>query len=108
MRGFAIVVIMVSHCIFYRNSAGVNALSSLGGLGVEFFIVLSGYLTFYRYYDKFDASIDICFKSCFNNMINKMKRYYYLHFINALFAIVFAYKSLFVEYSFKQWGDIIY
>ena len=51
LRGLAILLIMISHCIFLKNAMGQNSLSHLGGFGVELFIMLSGFLTCYWHLD---------------------------------------------------------
>lgn len=44
IRGYAIILIFISHCCFFYNKHGDNAFSHIGGLGVSIFIMLSGYL----------------------------------------------------------------
>ena len=72
IRGLAILCIMMSHSKLIVDSSGNGMLSCLGGLGVEFFIILSGYLTCYWH---LNSANDNAVKP-FRYAISKIKKYY--------------------------------
>ena len=77
LRGFAIILIMLSHCYFISNSYNQNALIYFGAYGVELFIVLSGYLAYYNYLlGKRNSSI-----------IRKVKKFFPLHIVTFLWSL---------------------
>ena len=49
LRGFAITLIIISHCAFKMNQYGHIMFMYAGALGVELFIILSGFLAAYNY-----------------------------------------------------------
>lgn len=86
LRGYGIVLIFLSHYTFAMNTAGVNNTTWFGALGVEIFIVLSGYLLMEVHYNK-----PIELKPY---LIKKFKKFYPLHFITLIAALPFNMKAL--------------
>ena len=95
LRGVAILLIVLSHCNYIQNSFGNNIFGAAGGLGVQLFIILSGYLMMLN----FNRSNKIPLFGL--NIKNKLKKFYPLHFITLIFALPFLYKS-FLYGSFES------
>ncbi len=95
LRGVAILLIVLSHCNYIQNEFGNNIFGAAGGLGVQLFIILSGYLMMLN----FNRSNKI--PSFALNIKKKLNKFYPLHFITLIFALPFLYKS-FLYGSFKS------
>lgn len=99
VRGLAIMCIMMSHSSLIVDDDGRGMLAWLGALGVEFFIILSGYLTCYWHL----AHVDNKKISPIQYAIYKMKKYYGLHVLTLLLMVPLSYNNLFVDYEFNAW-----
>lgn len=88
LRGLAIILIVLSHCNYIQNEYGKNIFASAGGLGVQIFIMLSGYLAIMNYYNYRS------FPSINSYIKRKLKKFYPLHFITLIFALPFIFKSI--------------
>ena len=86
LRGFAIVLIFLSHCKICIGDSDLSISAWYGALGVCMFTVLSGYLLALRYAGK-DIDIRAYVKK-------KLKRFYPLHLVTLLAAIPFCLGSL--------------
>ena len=86
LRGYAIILVFLSHYSFGANSKGLNITNWLGALGVEVFIILSGFLLMENH-----GNTMFEFKPYY---IRKVKKFYPLHFIMLLMAIPFSVKPL--------------
>lgn len=95
LRGVAILLIVLSHCNYISNEFGNNIFSAAGGLGVQLFIILSGYLMMLN----FNSGNKI--PKFALNIKKKLKKFYPLHFITLIFALPFLYKS-FLYGSFES------
>lgn len=105
LRGLAILLIMVSHCIFFKNSMGQNSLSHLGGFGVELFIMLSGFLTCYWH---LDHSIQVLSMwEAVKYAVCKIRKYYLLHIITLVVSLPFVWKHLLLEGDIRYWGIMV-
>lgn len=86
IRGYAIILIFLSHCNFGTNEAGINRTTWLGALGVTLFIMLSGYLLIENHGKE---SIRI-----FPYIKKKVSKFYPLHIITMLATLPFVIKNL--------------
>lgn len=94
LRGYAILLIYISHCSLYINENGVNATTNLGGCGVSIFIMLSGYLLFHQYED---SELDL------KRVLKKrLKKFYPLHIITLIIALPFSIPLL-IDLDIKTW-----
>ena len=91
LRGVAILAIVVSHCNFKQTFAWAD-FCPLGSLGVEIFILLSGFLSCYWHFEERQASIT--FWGSWERIKKKMGKYYPLHIITMLLAMPLAYDAL--------------
>lgn len=91
LRALAFMAIFLSH----------TKLVSLhfGAWGVSVFLVLSGFLMVYSYYEK---EVDLSTKSCVVFSVNKIKKLYLLHIIMMIAALVLLIISIIVNKSFKD------
>lgn len=99
VRGLAILCIMVSHSSLIVDDDGRGMLEWLGAVGVEFFVILSGYLTCYWHLEHVENNKISSFKSA----IYKMKKYYGLHVLTLLLMVPLAYNTLFVDCELNAW-----
>lgn len=97
LRGYAILLIFVSHCNFIQNRFGYNYFAWLGAFGVSIFIMMSGYLLMKRY-----PNTKLITKKDF--LIKKLKKFYPLHLLTLFLSLPLCYKSLIGAGSWKQWG----
>lgn len=82
LRGYAILMIFLSHCNYILNEHGINCFAWLGGLGVSIFIMLSGYLLAFQNHETSSIiSID--------KIKNSLKRFYPLHIFTLLVSFPF-------------------
>lgn len=95
LRGVAILLIVLSHCNYILNEFGNNIFGAAGGIGVQLFIILSGYLMMLN----FNKSNKILSFSL--NIKKKLKKFYPLHLITLIIAIPFLYKS-FLNCNFEK------
>ena len=98
IRGYAILLIFISHCNFGLNVKGINYTNWLGGFGVSLFIMLSGYLLMHNYHKR-----KIELKSY---VIKKIKKFYPLHIVTLIMAFPFAIKQL-LSFDFKAWLGLL-
>lgn len=92
-RFIAIFFVFLSHLSFLKGSQYehvFNRYFSGGYWGVTFFLVLSGFVISYNYYDRFE-NIDII--KIKNFLTKRIKKLYPIHFITFTLAIPFAVKS---------------
>ena len=87
LRGFACLAVVLSHYPFLRHSDGSNAMGELGGLGVEVFILLSGYLLCYWHWQ--DESATGSLRENLSYAVHKMGKYYWLHLATLICALPF-------------------
>ena len=66
LRFFAWILIFLNHSYWYLSK---NKLFEYGGIGVEIFFILSGFLVAYNYKNKL---LDSSFKGCFYFLIIKL------------------------------------
>ena len=99
LRGYAIILIFLSHCTFATNSFGHSTTNWLGVLGVSLFIMLSGYLLVYQDHES-NQIIPI------DTLKRRLKRFYPLHIVTLLIALPFSI-SIFVDQFVKQSGKLI-
>ena len=82
LRGYASLCIFISHCNYLMNEKGENCFRWLGGFGVSVFIMISGYLLMYRYFDDHMPKSFSLLKNC-------LKKFYLLHIITLIAAVPF-------------------
>lgn len=80
LRGFAIILIMLSHCDYVMNDYGNNIFMYFGGLGVQLFIMLSGFLAYYNFIFYDSKSLRLVLK-------DKLKKIYPLHIITLIVSL---------------------
>lgn len=79
LRGLCFIAIYVSHSHQFINYYG-----DLGGVGVEFFFILSGFLSAYFFAPKNSGSI---LKDCVYNLWKKIKSFWPLHVLFVFVAV---------------------
>lgn len=79
LKGYAIALIFVSHFSFGFNAWGINLTSWWGALGVEIFIIISGYLLMEHH---FNEGIELK-----RYVVQRVKKFYPLHMITLLMAL---------------------
>lgn len=94
IRGYAILLIFISHCDFGLNSKGINYTTWLGGFGVSLFIMLSGYLLM-EHHNNHKINLK-------TYILKKVKKFYPLHIVTLFFAVPFVIKLL-LRFDFKAW-----
>lgn len=95
LRGYAILMIFISHCNYILNEHGINCLTWLGGLGVSIFIMLSGYLLAFQNHET-SSIISI------EKVKNSLKRFYPLHIFTLLVSLPFCIDAFLHENVIKQ------
>ena len=75
-----------------------------GACGVSIFLVLSGFLMMYSYYDR-DLSCSL--KDCITFSVKKIKRLYPLHIIMMALPMLFSLRSIILNFSYKGLLDFI-
>lgn len=99
LRGYAALSIFISHYPFLLNAAGKNAFDFVGGLGVEVFIVLSGYLAAMQADGgRSEGGIPALRK--------KIAKFYPLHVLTLLAAAVLNYSAL-LQLDVMSWGAFV-
>lgn len=93
LRGLAILAIMASHANLISNVAGKNMLESLGGFGVECFLLLTGYLMSHWHLESGIAAVTM--REKIGYAMRKLRRYYSLHIVMLIVALPLAAKSLY-------------
>lgn len=88
LRGFAAVMIFLSHCRFLICVDGINRLNYLGAGGVSVFLYLSGFLAAYTVNYKSDD------KNFIKTIIGKGVKFYPLHVLTFLLALPLCIESL--------------
>ncbi len=91
VRALAFIGIFTSHC----------GLGQFGCWGVSVFLVLSGFVMTYTYYEK---ELSTSVKDCFSFSKKKISRLYPLHILTMVFALFFIGRELYYEYSVKKLG----
>lgn len=87
LRGYAILMIMLSHCSgLLTNGSGRNLLDWWGAFGVSIFIVQSGFLGARKY----DNTYDISFKNVLSNVKRKVGKFYWLHIFTLVLSLPLA------------------
>lgn len=94
VRALAFINILVLHC---EGSAS-------GACGVSIFLVLSGFLMMYSYYDR-DLSYSL--KDSITFSANKIKRLYPLHIIMMVLPMLFSLREIICEFTRKKLLDFI-
>lgn len=95
LRGIACMLVFVSHYPFLQNSSGSNALGWAGALGVELFIMLSGYLA--------TKQNDKNVRGRATRLKRKIGKFYPLHILTLVCAIPFSFDLLFVQGHLNTW-----
>lgn len=98
LRGYAIVLIFLSHFNFMDNAKGINITTWLGGLGVELFILLSGFLLIENH-----AENNI---NTGQYLKHKLKKFYPLHIAMLIVAMPFSVKAL-LSCDFKALASLV-
>lgn len=83
LRGVAFLLIYISHCDIIKNCYDINMFTWLGALGVEIFLILSGYLKGYSYLIKSGRPV-------YNNLTvlaSKVKKVGPLHIITLILSL---------------------
>lgn len=99
LRGYAALCIFISHYPFLLNSTGKNAFDYLGGLGVELFILLSGYLAAMQTDSDRNTSAILGLK-------RKIQKFYPLHILTLVAAAVLNYSAL-LGLNIEAWGSFV-
>lgn len=81
LRGFSIILIVISHCNWRLNDFGNNILMYAGALGVSCFLMISGFLSVYKYYNSCFS-----FKDSIMLFKHKIKKCYLLHLITLIIS----------------------
>lgn len=85
VRGFAITLIVLSH---FNSVYGIWSFASFfGSVGVDFFVVLSGFLALYNYKSASEQEVSI--KQSIKYSIGKIRKSYKLHIITLFVMVVF-------------------
>ena len=79
LRAYGVLAIFISHCGYFR-------LGLLGGLGVSYFILISGYLAAVKYYDPGITSHK-------QLIIKRLKKYYPLHIAALIFSLILDFRA---------------
>lgn len=87
LRGYAILLIFLSHCNSYKNETGIILPSYLGALGVSIFIMISGYL--FVYCNSPENTCDVI-----KRLKKKLIKLYPLHFVTLIVSLPFYVKLL--------------
>lgn len=85
LRGFAILLIVISHCCWTLNEHGNNILTYAGAWGVSCFIMLSGFLAVDRYY-----GTDFGLSDSLLMIKRKIRKCYPLHLLTFIVAVPFS------------------
>jgi peptidoglycan/LPS O-acetylase OafA/YrhL len=96
VRGVAILCVFISHCNLFVDTEGSNILARLGGLGVEIFILMSGYLLMMKYGTSGYPSTKIMLRK-------KLKKFYPLHLVTLMLALPFSFLKLLEGGSLKEY-----
>lgn len=99
LRGYAILLIFISHCYFGQNEYGINKTTWFGGLGVSVFIMMSGYLLVSLHKNE-DVKI-------INLLKKRLKRFYPLHIVTLLLAVPFSIYAL-RGLDLKAWLALVF
>lgn len=86
LRGYAIILIFLSHFTFMTNKKGTSITVWLGALGVEIFILLSGYLLLDRHGNEYINLREFFF--------TKIRKFYPLHIVTLILAVPFCINRL--------------
>ena len=92
LRGLAILAIALSHCQLIRLADGTNAVGIWGGLGVELFIRMSGFLSCWWHFAQEQAPFS--WRGSWALVKRKIGKYYPLHLVTLLAAIPIGYRAL--------------
>lgn len=95
IRAIAFIGIFTSHC----------GTSELGAWGVSVFLVLSGFLMVYSYYNK--TIVDVNYKNCLKFGIKKLKKLYPLHIVTLIGALILIIIGLIRNFSVKRIAEIV-
>lgn len=87
LRGYAMLLIFLSHYTFVQNKMGENMFWAEGGYGVEIFLLLSGYLAALNY-DRGKRN------SLWFELKNKVCKFYPLHICTLIVALPFSIMNL--------------
>lgn len=94
LRIIAILLIFCSHLTFVKdgyNDFFMKYLNPGGPLGVQYFIVLSGFGIGLKYYDTIEK---VSLKSSWKFMLGKIKKMYPLHILTFMIALPFSIKLI--------------
>ena len=92
LRGIAILAIAVSHGEFLYAADGSKAFGWWGALGVELFILMSGFLSCYWHFGEAQPAFSI--RSSSTRIRQKLGKYVPLHLVTLAIALPFAYQGL--------------
>lgn len=101
LRGYAIILIFLSHCTFSLNSYGHSTTMWLGGLGVSLFIMLSGYLLVLQN-NQNTGLIP------FDTLKRRIKRFYPLHLVTLIISLPFSISAFMHGGIMKQFVKLLF
>lgn len=104
LRGLAILAIALSHCQLIRLADGTNAVGIWGGLGVELFILMSGFLSCWWHFEQEQAPFS--WRGSWALVKRKIGKYYPLHLVTLLAAIPIGYRAL-AEGHVSAYAEIV-
>ena len=96
LRFLAFILIYLNHAY---GLISTGKIFDYGARGVELFFILSGYLIAYGFVSRNHGNVDSSWKACFSYLINKLKKFYFLHVLTFLIA---AYVISFIKPSYTN------
>lgn len=100
LRGIAIIFIVLSH---FNSVYGIfNWASSFGAIGVDIFIIISGFVS---YVFSKPVIVKPSIEECKNSAIKKVKKFYKLHIIMVMFMLLLFFAIQYIS-GFK-WLEVI-
>ena len=90
LRCYGVLAIFLSHCSTLK-------IGHLGGLGVSFFILITGYLTAAKYFDSGVSSHKAL-------IIKRLKKYYPLHILTLIAALILSFRA---SWTFRRFITLI-
>ena len=90
LRCYGVLAIFLSHC-------GTLRIGHLGGLGVSFFILITGYLTAAKYFDSGISSHK-------GLIIKRLRKYYPLHIITLIASLILSFRA---EWTLRRFITLI-
>lgn len=108
VRGFAALWVLTSHCLVYVNCKGLPILNQ-GGLAVDIFMLMSGFLMAYHFYKREDyepwESPSTWSKFYIRRFFRIAPLYYFLLIISFQFNDFFAHARMFIETVYPSFNE---